>query len=429
MGYFMKRKGFILFLIITALLLSSCSLSGEEIRAMLTPPAMSSGREALSQAINGAIGEGYELVYPQAGSYRTGIISVDLTGDDQTEALCFYRPSGKEDRLCFLVMQNRYESWSVLAKGESEAASVGRVAFGDMDGDGLSEIVVGWQYHADTDGSYDVYTIRNKEAESRYSGLYTRFAMLESVPAKLAVISRNSATKAVTASLVGQEGGRIGVINTVPMYDRAADYLAIETGATTLGMPAIYVDTRQENGQCATEVLAVNEEGKLTNELLTQLSTTTLRTAAVTCRDVDHDGLLEVPREEALPSYIRSGVSENLYLTYWTGYNGKTLTDEQVAFVDMTEKIMVQFPAEWIGKVTVQRGDPAERSFVFKTMKGETLFTIRSFALAEYSDELGEEGWRRLYSDSDHISAVYCRPENSMKINYMQVYGLFSVIG
>ncbi|MBQ8599833.1 MAG: hypothetical protein IJ407_00420 [Clostridia bacterium] len=425
----MKNKSFILFILIISLFLSGCSMSGEEIRTLLTPPAMSSGREALSQAINAAIGEGYELVYPQAGSYRTGIISVDLTGDKTTEALCFYRPSGKEDQLCFLVMENRGESWAMLAKGESEAASVGRVAFGDMDGDGMSEIVVGWQYHADTDGSYDVYTIEDKEAESRYSGLYTRFAMLGDAPNKLAVISRNSATKSVTASLVGLTDGKIGVVNTVPMYDRTTDYLAIETGKTTAGLPAVYVDSQQENGQCVTEVLSINEEGRLTNELLTQLSTATMRNTAVTCRDVNGDGILEVPREEALPAYTRSGVTENLYLTRWTDYDGKSLTDISASFVDMTEKIMVDFPSSWVGKVTVERGNTADRSFVFKTMKGENLFTVRIFALAEYSNELGETGWRRLYSDSDHICAVYCEPDNSMRINYMQVYGLFSVIG
>ncbi|MBQ7935934.1 MAG: hypothetical protein IJ333_06255 [Clostridia bacterium] len=425
----MKRKSLILFILIIALAFSGCSLSSEEISSMLTPPAMSSGREALSQAINAAIGEGYELVYPQAGSYRTGIISVDLTGDEVTEAICFYRPSGKKDNLCFLVMENRTEGWARLAKGESEAESVGRVAFGDLNGDGLSEIVVGWQYLGDTDGSYDVYTITGGKAESNYSGLYTRFVMLEDTPAKLAVIRSNSATKTVTASLVGLADGKIGVINTVPMYDRTTDYLSVEVGKTLNGLPAVYVDGQLESGQCVTEVLAINEQGRLTNELLTQLNASTWRKTPVTCRDVNQDGILEIPREEALPSYRRDGVEENLNLIHWNAFDGKTLTAVSSSFVEMTEKIMVDYSADWYGKVTVERSETADRSFVFKTLEGEVLFTIRSYALSEYSEELGVEGWRKLYSDSDHIYAVYCEPDNSMNINYIQVYGLFSVIG
>lgn len=421
----MQRKGMFLILIILSLLLTGCSLTGQNISAMLTPPAMSSGREALSQAINSAIGEGYELVYPQAGSYRTGIISVDLTGDGEKEALCFYRPNGKKEKLCFLVMENRADGWTKLAKGESEAESVGRVAFGDLSGDGLSEIVVGWQYLGDTDGSYDVYTINGGKAKSYYSGLYTRFVILDGAPQRLVVISRNTATKSVTASLVGFTNNAISLINAVPMYDRTTDFLSVLTGKTDQGRSAVYVDGQLESGQCVTEVLALNEYGRLTNELLTQLNDSTWRQTAVTCRDVNNDGILEIPVEEDLPSYYRNGLEENLHLIRWQSYNGKSLTDVAASFVDMTEKFMLDFPADWNGKVTVERGSGYDRSFVFKTYKGEELFILRTFSLGEYTDAEGLAGWQKLHSDSDHIHAVYCHPDNPMGVDYLQIYNLF----
>ena len=154
----MKRIKIISFILIFALLLSGCSLPGGETGLMLTPPTLSSRREALTKAMKAAIGEGYELVYPQEGSYRTGIISMDLNGDDKTEAICFYRPnSGK---LGFLVMENNADgSWTRLAKRVSAAASVGKVEFGDLNGDGVYEIIVGWQYLSDADGSYEIFSI------------------------------------------------------------------------------------------------------------------------------------------------------------------------------------------------------------------------------------------------------------------------------
>ncbi len=423
----MKRTKIILFLIIGTLLLSGCSLSGEEIGAMLTPPAMGAGREELSQAINASIGEGYELVYPQSGSYRTGIISEDLTGDGETEAICFYRPSGKKGKLCFLAMKKQAEGWAKLAKGESEAESVGRVAFGDLDGNGLSEIVVGWQYLGETDGSFDVYSLESGKAESLYSGLYTRFVMLDAAPSKLAVISRNSATKAVTASLIGKHEGKVGLINSVAMYNRTDEFLGVEANVTLEGLPAVYVDSQSESGMCVTEVLALNEQGRLTNELLTQTNISTRRQTAVTCRDVNGDGVMEIPCEQPLPPYMRDGLLENLYLIRWCDFNGKTLSEVSASFVEITEKITVDFPSQWIGAVTVERGATADRSFVFKTHDGETLFTIRIFALAEYTENYGMEGWRKLYSDSDNVYGVYCEPDNSMNIDYMEIYSLFRV--
>lgn len=423
----MKRKVFLSFIIIAALFLSGCSMGGE-MEALLTPPAMSVGREALTQAIKSAIGESYELVYPQAGSYRTGIISVDLNGDEKTEAVCFYKPTKSGGKLSFLAMESVEDTWKLLGKAESEAASVGRVSFGDLDGDGVSEAVVGWQYLTDTDGSYDVYSFKNNKAVSQHTGLYTRFVVMEGSPDALLVMSRNSSTKSVTASLIGMTEGKIGLVNTVAMYGKAVDYSAITSAKTADGKPAVYIDEQLENGQSFTEVLAVDAQGQLTNELLAQPEVTTLRYTAVSCRDVDGDGVPEIPTEEALPSYLRNGVEENLYLIHWNTFDGTSLKKTAQSFVDVTEKFSIDYPEDWYGKVTVERSEDANRAFVFKTIDGEELFTVRVYGLTEYDDALGKVGWLKLYGDSDHVYTVHCREQNSMNVNYQTVYGLFSSI-
>lgn len=423
----MKRIKILSFILILALLLSGCSLPRGETGLMLTPPTMSSRREALTKAIKAAIGEGYELVYPQEGSYRTGMISMDLNGDDKTEAICFYRrTSGK---LGFLVMENNEDgSWSRLAKGTSAAASVGKVEFGDLNADGIYEIIVGWQYLSDADGSYEIFSIDQGKAISHHTGLYSSFILMGNQPSSLLVLNRNTATKAVTATLVGKIGKTFGVINTVPMNDRSTDFLSFIAAATTQGNPAVYVDESLESGQTATEVLVINAQNRLTNELLNQFNSTTLRYTAVPCRDMDNDGIPEVPSEEALPSYLRNGVQENLYLIHWNDFDGTTLEPKSHSFVDTTEKFIVNFPKDWYGKVTVERQADSDRAFAFKTMQDEPLFVIRVYALSEYSDELANAGWRKLYEDSDHVYTVRYEENNSMKIDYIEIYSLFNVI-
>ncbi len=423
----MKRRAFLSFLLIACLCLSGCSVGGE-MEGLLTPPAMSVGREALTQSIKAVIGESYELVYPQAGSYRTGIISVDLNGDEKTEAVCFYKPTKSGGKLSVLAMESEGDTWKLMGKAESEAASVGRVAFGDLDGDGVAEAVVGWQYLTDTDGSYDVYSFKDGKAISQHTGLYTRFVVMEGTPDALLVMSRNSSTKSVTASLIGVTGNRIGLVNTVAMYGKAVDYSAITSAKTADGKPAVYIDEQLENGQSFTEVLAVDAQGQLTNELLAQPEVSTLRYTAVTCRDVDGDGVPEIPTEEALPSYLRNGVEENLYLIHWNTFDGTSLKRATQSFVDITEKFSVDYPADWYGEVTVERSEQANRSFVFKTTDGEELFTVRIYGLTEYDDSLGKAGWLKLYGDSDHVYTVHCREGNSLGINYQEVYRLFSAI-
>ncbi len=423
----MKRKTLMTFILAAILLLcSSCSVFTGELSGMLTPPALSTSRQALTKTLKTVLGD-YELVYPQSGSYRTGIIPVDLNGDQNTEAVCFYKASGG---LGFLALENREGAWQILGRGKSDAASISRVAFGDLDGDGLSELIVGWQYLSDSDSSYEVYALKQGEAESKYTGLFTQLTLLDGEDRSyLVVLNRNSATKSVTAALVGKTEKEIGLINTVTMVSRSTSYLSILPGKTTEGLPAVYIDEQLEEGLFATEVLAINEQGRLTNELLAQPNVTTWRRNGVTCQDVNGDGIPEVPGEMALPAYHRNGLPENLYLVQWSRFDGRTLYADSYSFVDANEKFTVAWAADWFGRVTVERSLDADRSFVFKDMdSGELFFTIRVYGTGEYSSELGNEGWRRLYTDSDHIYVVQCQPENSLGIDYLQVFGLFDVI-
>lgn len=420
----MRRSVLLLLILIIALVLSSCSFGGE-IGTMLTPPTMSVGREALTGAIREAIGGGYELVYPQAGSYRTGIISEDLNGDGETEAVCFYRA---DETLGFLVMESNGETWQVLGSGKSDASSVGRVAFGDLTGDGMDEVIVGWQYLTEADGSYEVFSFSGGKAISRHSGLYTRFVVLEGAPDALVVVSRNAETRAVTASLVGKSGAEIGIINMVTMNDRATDYLSIQPGKIKGNLPAVFVDEQLEGGQYTTEVLVINEQGRLSNELINQVEISPLRYTAVYCKDVDKDGSIEVPTELPLPAYQRNGVAENLHLIQWNSYDGQILKPISQSFMNVTENFSVSIPRDWEGKLTIQRPDDNDRSFLFKSMEGELLFTIRVYGLAEFTDEMVRKGWRKLYTDSDRVFTVYCQEGNSFEVTYTQIYGLFEAI-
>ena len=420
----MRRNIFFSFIIIAALLLSGCSFGGE-IGTMLAPPAMSIGREALTGAIREAIGGSYELVYPQAGSYRTGIISEDLDGDGETEAICFYRAEGK---LGFLVMQSAEEGWRVMSKGKSNASSVGRVAFGDLTGDGLAEVIVGWQYLTEADGSFEIFSISSTKAKSRHSGLYTRFVVLEGEPDALVVVSRNAETRAVTASLVGIYQNEIGVINTVAMNDRAVDYMSIQPGKVKGALPAVFVDEQLEGGQFITEVLVINDQGRLSNELINQVELSTLRYTAAYCKDIDKDGITEVPAELALPSYRRNGVDENLYLIQWNAYDGQQFYPVSQSFINSTENFSVKIPEEWEGRLKIERPEDNDRSFLFKTRDGSALFTIRVYGLAEFSEDLMRKGWRKLYTDSDRVYTVHCEENNPFDVTYTQIYGLFEAI-
>lgn len=424
----MKKISILSFILILVMILSGCAFPGGDTETMLTPPSLGIGRDALTKAMKEIIGEEYELVYPQDGAYRTGVIPVDLNVDGENEAVCFYRlASGKN--LGFLVMQAQADgSWSMIAKGSSTAASVGRVEFGDLNGDGMAEMIVGWHYLSEAEGSYEVFSLGGWKALRHQTGIYSKLILTQDSPSKLIVLSRNSATKAVTASLIGATGNEIGVINTVAMNDRTTEFLSILSAKTSNGLPAVYVDERLESGQAVTEVLVVNRQGELTNELLNQLNTETLRYTPIVCMDNNADGIPEIPQEEALPSYRRNGVEENLYLINWCTFDGAKLKSTHYSYVDTTEKFIVKFASDWKGKITVERQEKANRAFDFKTIDGEQLFTLRIYALSEYAEDQSDPDWQKLYEDSDHVYSVRINGGNSKGLDYNDIYNAFSVI-
>ena len=153
-----------------------------------------------------------------------------------------------------------------------------------------------------------------------------------------------------------------------------------------------------------------------------------MRYTAVYCKDVDKDGEIEVPTELQLPTYQRNGVDENLYLIQWNSYDGQVLRPISQSFVNVNENFSVAIPEDWEGKLTVERPEDNDRAFLFKSRKGELLFTIRVYGLTEFSEDLVDKGWRKLYADSDRVYTVYCEKGNSFDISYTQIYGIFEAI-
>ena len=91
----------------------------------------------------------------------------------------------------------------------------------------------------------------------------------------------------------------------------------------------------------------------LDNELLS-LSESTLRPAQnIYCRDIDGDGLIEIPTVSTLPGY-EDLLSEDI--PFLTTYNqllpNEQLSPKQSGVINTQHRYMLRFPQRWIGQVS-----------------------------------------------------------------------------
>jgi hypothetical protein len=98
----------------------------------------------------------------------------DIDGDGNSEAVAFFRMTGDKPLKIYIMkqMDSTYETVSVI---EGNGTAIESIRYADMDGDGVSELVVGWQSSGLT--HMTIYSVRGNQpvllAESDYSKLVT----------------------------------------------------------------------------------------------------------------------------------------------------------------------------------------------------------------------------------------------------------------
>lgn len=382
-------------------LLSSCHISSFDTDTLLTPPQMNEVNSEIQDSIQRTIGGNYELRYPKSGNYQTAITSVDLTGDGVSESMCFYT-SGNDRKVSFIILEKISDKWTAIGIAESQATDIDRVAFADLDGDSIMEIVVGWQYTSGEERAIEIFKFgTDTEMESVHTGMYNNFVVFND---SVVVISRNTTGKTASATLIGKKGRSISILNTVSLNTYITGFISVQS-ETANNIKSVYIDEQLESLMYATEVLTINENGEFTVTSST-LSDQTMRTRAYICTDIDDDGSLDIPVERALPEYKRGDITENLVYVDWYSYSGGLIEYITSAYTSTNESFFIELPEEWIDNITIQRDEKADRSTHFYMIDGENyipMFSVRVFSQQEFTDNVKSTGWFEIATVNENV--------------------------
>ena len=337
-----------------------------------------------------------EQTAPLTGSNTSAIQLLDLNSDGEEEAaVAFFRSNSSDDPQPLKIYIFRMGSdgtYQIAYRIQGEGNNVGSIAYRDLDGDGILEVVVSWQL-ANRVYVLSVYALGPAEATELVHSTYNESYVLADLNGdglrELVVIQRDDTGESYSrASYYTYQDGMLVMTSEAALSANVNDVTSVRTGVLAGQTPAIYVTSDCEGGQ-VTDILAY-QDGGLVNVTINQdsgISNYTLRSyTGVSVTDINNDGVLEVPVALALPS-VRASSETTHWIIYWRQFDALGhATVACITYHSTEDGWYLILPAWWEDKITVSRGNELSGTtgYVFSRWDAiqeplEEVFTIYEF--------------------------------------------------
>lgn len=437
------------FLVFLLTALSGCSFIGLDAQSLMHAPKPTGENEAdIQNLLESTAGGEMTLKYPSEGEYRSAIIKHDLYGDQSDEAIAFYQKGDETSGINIMFMRRDHGTWESMGSFNNPASMVDRVCFGDLDGDGTDEVVVGWGSSINNTGDICAYYQKDGQMqEVQFSQSYTEMAVMdfdgdgrdEIFTASVAV-----GDEPASAQLLRVKGDEIEQMGFAPLDSGVTRYVSSLTGLINEKKVGVVLDGIKTADTMVTELLYWdNKTGTLQApfyDAKTKSAKSTERNTSVVSKDINGDRIIELPMVTLMPGYSGKTSDDSAYLTSWLRYNTDTRTLIRVMsmFINYSDGYWFSVPDMWRGKITTKL-DPSSRTVTvyewLTTQKdkagfsGDPLLKIQTFTRKEWNQGEGNQNYFILSeSDNSVFAARVPSPENPLSMTKEEVENGFQVI-
>ena len=314
----MKLKKVIALLLcaVSIFMCSGCSLNFLSVESLMSPPSQSGKKGEVEKAFKKLMTDkNIQLKTPQSGDYQTAFILFDIDSDGQEEALVFYSDSSVDTsvRMAFLECVN--ETWMISADVKGSGSVIYDVSFSDMDNNGVYEILVGWSlFDAKTSKILSIYGVSVGE-----KGIFTLDALGNEYYSSKAITDFNGddnddlvlvylddtgeVQKSYFRCFSLSESNEIVKFSDVKLDSRISSVSKIQFDIVRSDgnvCKRAFVDCIKTDALMFTEMLYWDTENLKTVRYIKNPVSETPRSSKIFCRDIDGDGLLEIPSNTTL---------------------------------------------------------------------------------------------------------------------------------
>ncbi len=413
-------------------LLSGCASLGTDIALQLRPPKALGEQGAAEEALSAYIAssmkrDDYTLKYPRSGDYRAAFLMEDIDGDDVREAVAFY--DAENDRSHINLLRQNDGVWSSVYDLSVLSADIHCVTFGDMDGDGVRELVVCWDMFSDRTYQLAVYSLNGDRITERFTATGSSVTVADlTADGRDDCLLWHTDAQTLTASLWSMTAGAIVEVGrvTVDSYVQRLGTPQITTFED--GGKGVFMDT-EKSGELLVTQLVYWDNDRLIAPFYSEAdgaNVQTARPADIPAADMDEDGQWEWPQCRPLVGHDDAGDTHTATcrLTEFWSWD-KTLGEAVKKFsciYNSVDRYYLLADDDFAERFTTMYS-ASDRTLWVRTLKngensGETVFAVRCVTKG---DEPPAEDANYVFSDlvkNDTVTyRVWYEEDNAYAIN------------
>ncbi len=397
----MKRK-IIALAAAVCLLFSGCSPITLSVEELMRPPQLSEGQRQVYDALLSALGttaSNISLRYPGSGDNRSAFTFYDLDGDGAEEAMVFYSPADAQEELYINVMEQGEEGWYSVYDMPGAGAGVESVEFASVSREGNRDIIIGWTAEENNIGQFSVMRYEDNKLHSLYQSRYTKYTTADLNSdglLEMMTVTMSSQGGKPFASLICLRGGKLQDVSNLPLNVNMTAFSQLSAGWVSPTEQGLVVDG-YEGQNFTSELMFVRDDLFMLPyaEESSFYQSVSRRQGVVYSRDVDGDGILELPVQQAAP-----GKTGSYFTNYCQVDEQLELKQVSTAFVNDSRGYIFYLPDQWLGQVTVSQSKSGE--IIFERYDPETqegigeLLSIRVYSEKDYQDKFDTQSYHKI---------------------------------
>lgn len=434
------KKRILALLLCLPLILSGCSYRQTGIEGLLKPPKLSDQQNQIYTALKTSVGKNIRLKYPRTGDFTSAFLISDIDDEPTQEAIVFYESADAVNSTMTMrinVLDQKDGGWVSVYDAGVAASEVSKINF--IRSNGNIFLVIGFEL-AGGERLVVVYRYMDgrlvETAERKTCLDYVTANLDADAFPELFTFSTDAKTgrRFVQAYRISSQGS-LRPMGKAEMDPSVTSYKNIVTGKLPDGRQAIYLDGVSGAARYTTEVL-VYSDGNVRNlmydaENTSFLTERTARQTAVYSKDIDGDGVIEIPTRFVASGYENAKEHQKVYFTAWNVCTDGGLSIKKVSYVAYTFGFLFTLPDKWWGKVTpVFSSTDSELTFYCYDGTAEPtvrLLSLRVFKSSEFYE--GVSGYRTLRENGQIIYAMKLYEGGALSLTEEEVktcFGLYA---